>query len=83
MLKDVLASTNSAEMQQVARYIGASVLNVASPGLLGTPPVFTLPMLKNMWAEYRMTNGFRPTAGATPWNWTQIVNYLKSTMVLP
>lgn len=61
----------------ISAEFAATLLNIRS-GVRIPPEVLTEVKLIGMWNEWRDNGGFTPTAGATPWNATQIVTYLRS-----
>jgi hypothetical protein len=60
----------------ISAEFAATLLNIR--GVRIPPEVLTEVKLIGMWNEWRDNGGFTPTAGATPWNATQIVTYLRS-----
>jgi hypothetical protein len=73
-LLDVLQLSPTAPYDDVARYIVAALLNVQAH----LTPVLTVPVVKDMWAEY-LTNGtFAPQSGAI-WSHDQLIEYLLIT----
>ncbi len=70
-----LEPSKSADRQNVAMHIVASLLNVRAHLItcMDEYKVFEI------WNGY-LNGGFVPTAGATPWDGAKIVRYLKSTM---
>jgi hypothetical protein len=70
-----LEPSKSADRQNVAMHVVASLLNVRAHLItcLDEYKVFEI------WSGY-LSGGFVPTAGATPWSGSDIVRYLKTTM---
>jgi hypothetical protein len=70
-----LEPSKSADRQNVAMHIVASLLNVRARLItcMDEYKVFEI------WNGY-LNGGFVPTAGARPWSGSEIVTYLKSTM---
>lgn len=61
--------------------IGA-YLNILKGGMID-PKALTAEGLVAIWREYALTGKYTPYAGATPWDGTQIVNYLSSNYIAP
>ncbi len=77
----VMTSTSNtdntgANPNPISAEFAATLLNIR--GLLIPAEILTEPQLINMWIEWRDSGGFTPNGGATPWNATQIVTYLRS-----
>lgn len=60
----------------ISKEFAAALLNIR--GGYVPASVLTETQLIGMWNEWMDTGGFTPTAGATPWNATQIVTYLRT-----
>ena len=60
----------------ISAEFAATLLNIRGGRI--PPEVLTEVKLIGMWTEWRDSGGFTPTAGAAPWNATQIVTYLRS-----
>jgi len=73
----VSGECGSKDRNEVAKYVIAALLNTRA----GTTPVLSEAKVFAIWSEYNQKLSFTPNAGAKPWNGTEIVNYLKSTMV--
>jgi hypothetical protein len=58
-------------------YFAAALLNV----MKDLVPVLTEDSLKLMWQEYSQNGTYQPSAGATPWSETQLIQYFQSTTV--
>ncbi|MES2900234.1 MAG: hypothetical protein V4723_10925 [Pseudomonadota bacterium] len=71
-----ILNRHAADRHKVAEHIVATYLNVIT-GRIG---FLTAEMVVSMWSEYETTRQFVPAKGATPWNGSQLVYYLKSTM---
>lgn len=62
----------------ISKEFAATLLNIRAGSVLVPASVLTEMQLIGMWNEWMDTGGFTPTAGATPWNATQIVTYLRT-----
>jgi hypothetical protein len=60
----------------ISAEFSATLLNIRGERI--PPEILTEVKLIAMWNEWRDSGGFTPSAGATPWNATQIVTYLRS-----
>lgn len=78
-LTDVLAfPVNSPpNINDVAREIVAALLN-ASSNRLGSPPVLTVAMVKDIWKEAVQSLAYSPTPGVS-WNFSELLAYLATT----
>jgi hypothetical protein len=63
---------------EVARYVGAAVLNNAAPQRV-PETVLGMQTIRHIWSEFATSDHFTPSPGAS-WSAAEIVDYLKSTM---
>lgn len=69
------ASSSGGPYYDIARYVVASLLNIAQ----GWVPVLTTSLVRDMWTEYVTKGYFEPTAGVK-WYHDDLSGYLQSTM---
>jgi hypothetical protein len=70
----VLGFTGS-QTNDVARYVSAALLNAAA----GLTPVLSIPAVKHIWSEFATSGSFSPSSGVH-WNFSEIIEYLLTTM---
>lgn len=74
-MMQVLKMTNSSDMQTLARYVSAGLLNAQ----MGLTPVLDCDTVRAMWNDCVAGNSFQPTAGVS-WGPAEVVQYLKTTI---
>ena len=75
---DVLGYAGNEDIQTVARYVTAALLNHASGKVHEN--VLRAMTIKHIWTEFRQKGFFAPTSGAS-WRAAEIVHYLESTII--